>query len=462
MNNKFFVFFPLLMLIFFGCSNDETENVFGQSPTERSADKINELRQLLVSQTNGYRAVYFPKNDERGGFTIFMKFNVDGTVKQTSDFDGDSTILTSTYEVRQGTTTELVFTTRNHITKATDPTAVVENINGFQTGIGFFGTSVFQYFENNNGVLTFRDVRNSDTASLILYPSNFTDFGTESIDAINKMRAQISRIAEPELYQVLEIENAQGTIKYDFVYDEVRRFSNLTGLSESQIIEIDFGVAYTEEGITISPALEINGISYSDFVYDENTESFISTVEGTTARIYYSNAPAFVNPNDLVELETLGPTGFLYRRSLGDNPLTSAAHDDMLAQIESSLGSAFGSTWQVAQYQLIIDFESDNCDTFLFVQIVRADGASFNLFYCFLRGEIRNDRLFLTYDEAIAGASSQVEPLIMPLINFFSSPSGLAFARHGAFTSNLFSFSNPSGTFTNTESGIRVYGLFFG
>ena len=458
-------FFKLLFLSFFvlsSCSDDGNQSVFDQTPSERVDEAINELRQLLLSQPNGYKAVYFTKNDERGGFTTFMQFNADGTVRQTSDFDDDSTLQNSSYEVRLGTTTELVFTTRNHITKGTDPTAVTEVINGFPTGLGFFGTSVFQYFSNDNGVITFRDVRNSDTALMVLYPTNFTDFDAESIAAVNTLRAQIPRIAEPDLYQVLEIENDEGTTKYDFTYNEARRFSSSSGLSETEIINISFGIAYTEEGITISPALEFGEESYSDFIYDEATERFISTVNGTTASIYYSNAPAFVNPNDLVDLETLGPTGFLYRRSLGDNPLTSGTHDDMLAQIEASLGVAFGSTWQVSQYQLVIDFESDDCDTFLFVTIVRADGASFNIIYCFLKGEINNERLFLTYDGPGRGASGQVEPLIMPLINFLSTPNGLIFTRNGSFTSNLANFSNPAGTFTNSDSGIRVYGLFFG
>tara|TARA_R110000868_G_scaffold218974_3_gene469782 strand:+ start:67 stop:1470 length:1404 start_codon:yes stop_codon:yes gene_type:complete len=459
-------FFKLLFLTFFvlsSCSNDDNQSVFDQTPSERVDERINELRQLLLSQPNGYRAVYFTKNDERGGFTTYMQFNADGTVRQTSDFDDDIALQNSSYEVRLGTTTELVFTTRNHITKGTDPTAVTEVINGFPTGLGFFGTSVFQYFSNDNGVITFRDVRNSDTALMVLYPTNFTDFDTESIEAVNTLRAQIPRIAEPDLYQVLEIENGEVTIRYDFTYNEARRFSNSSGLSETEIVNIAFGIAYTEEGITISPVLESGGESYSDFIYDEATERFISTVNGTTASIYYSNEPAFVNPNDIVELEeTLGSNGFLYRRSLGDNPLTSATHDEMLAGIEANIGLAFGSTWQVSQYQLVIDFESDDCDTFLFVQIVRADGAAFNLFYCFLKGEINNERLFLTYDGSVGGVSGQVESLMMPLIDFLTAPNGLIFERKGTFESDTNSFPNNAGTFTNSDTGIRVYGLFFG
>ncbi len=461
--NSFFKLLFLSLFLLSSCNDDDNQSVFDQTPSERVDESISELRQQLVSQPNGYKAVYFTKNDERGGFTTFMQFNADGTVRQTSDFNDEIALQNSSYDVRLGTTTELVFTTRNHITKGTDPTAVTEVINGFSTGLGYFGTSVFQYFSNDNGVLTFRDIRNSDTALMILYPTNFTDFDTESIAAVNTLRAQIPRIAEPELYQVLEIENGDGTIKYDFSYNEARRFSNASGFSETEIINIAFGVAYTENGITISPALEFDGQSYSDFIYDETTERFVSTVNGTTASIYYSNEPAFVNPNDIIDLEEeLGPNGFLYRRSLGDNALTSTSHDEMIAQIEANIGAAFGSSWRVPQYQLVIDFESDDCDTYLYVQIVREDGAAFNLFYCFLKGETNQGRLFLTYDGSVGGASAQIEPLIMPLINFLSTPNGLIFERKGTFESNTNSFPNVSGTFTNSDSGIRVYGLFFG
>ena len=461
-------FFKLLFLSFFvlsSCSDDDNQSVFDQTPSERVDDGINELRQLLVSQTNGYKAVYFTKNDERGGFTTFMQFNADGTVRQTSDFNDDIALQNSSYEVRLGTTTELVFTTRNHITKGTDPTAVTEVINGFPTGLGFFGTSVFQYFSNDNGVIAFRDIRNSETGLMVLYPTNFTDFDTESIAAVTKIRSQIANISVPlglatPINHVLQISNSTNTERYEFNYDQATRFSTSIGFSETEINELSFGIAYTEEGITISPALEFEEEAFVDFIYDEPSNSFISTVNGSTVTILFDSAPAFLNPNDIIELEELGPNGFLYRRSLGANPLTSGNHDLLMDQVQLAVQGIIGPQWTVSGYQLIIDFESDNCGTFLVLQLASAAGNA-NVFYCFERGVITDSTLFLTY----LGPSNFtfLEPAVLPLINFLGNSSGLEFTRQGTFSSDSNSFPNLSGTFRSlNEPAIRVYGLFLG
>ena len=106
-----------MFLSLVSCNNDDGETLFPESPAERIEQRNSELLSLLLAESNGYKGVYFTKNDEFGGFTFYMKFNADGTVEMTSDFDSDSAIETSSYEVRFGTTNELVFTTRNHIQK---------------------------------------------------------------------------------------------------------------------------------------------------------------------------------------------------------------------------------------------------------------------------------------------------------------------------------------------------------
>ncbi len=466
LKNKFLILLALSGVLMSSCSEDNTETIFDQTPTERVNAKVSELRELLLSQPNGYKAVYFTKNDERGGFTTFMQFNADGTVRQTSDFDDDSALANSSYEVRLGTTIELVFTTRNHITKGTDPTAVTEVINGFPTGLGFFGTSVFQYFSNDNGTITFRDNRNSETALMVLTPTNFSDFDTDSLEAVNALRGQIENISVPSgvltpTNHVLEIKNDNGVERYQFSYNGTRRFSNAIGFSEVEIVELSFGIAYTEEGITISPALEVGGESYIDFLYDEATNSFISEVNGTSATILYDSAPAFINPNDIAELEELGPTGFLFRRSLGANPLTSGNHDALLNQVTVGVQAIIGAEWSVGGYQLITDFESDDCATVLVLELSNINGGGANVSYCFDRAVIADGNLFLNYQGP--DGFEFLEPAVLPLINFLADPNGLEFTRQGSFTSDTRNFSNLSGTFRNlSEPSIRVYGLFFG
>lgn len=466
LKNNFLKILVLSSVLLSSCTDDNTETVFNLTPTERVEAKVSELKELLISQPNGYKAVYFTKNDERGGFTTFMQFNADGTVRQTSDFDADVALTNSSYDVRLGTTIELVFTTRNHITKGTDPTAVTEVINGFPTGLGFFGTSVFQYFSNDNGIITFRDIRNSETAMMVLTPTNFIDFDNDSLEAVSVLRSQIENITSPvgvltPINHVLEIENDNGIERYQFSYSESRRYANAIGFSETEIVELSFGVAYTEEGLTISPGLELQGETYVDFLYDEATNSFVSEVNGTSATILYDAAPAFINPNDINELMELGPTGFLFRRSLGANSLTSGNHDALLNQMDLDVKAIIGDDWSVGGYQLITDFESDDCATTLVLELSNIDGGGAAVDYCFGKAVITDSTLFLNYQGP--NGFEFLEPAVLPLINFLSNPNGLEFTRQGSFSSDTRNFSNAAATFRSlNEPSIRVYGLFFG
>ncbi|WP_157207198.1 DUF4302 domain-containing protein [Mariniflexile maritimum] len=458
--------FGLICLLFFGlvsCNNDTTESLFSDSPADRIAQKNSELLNLLLKENNGFKGVYFPKNDEFGGFTFYMKFNADGTVNMTSDFDAETAIETSSYEVRYGATTELVFTTRNHIQKVSNP-----DLPGL-IGTGFKGTSVFQYFGNANGVITLKDVRNSETGRFELTPSGLANFNTESVQKVQSSLAQRQNILPKptsSVFQVLKIKKGNKESNFNFNYDAFRLYASPRVLVEGDVLsikEFNFGIAFTGDGLMISPSLEFDGESYTNFTYNAATSSYVSTVNGSTATILFDAEPAFIS-EDVNELLELGPTGFLYQPGLGSNPLTSLGHDNVLKQITTNFQTTGYGTWTVRQYQLIIDFESDNCDTYLYIQLVRAaDGARFNSFFCFERGVITNRKLFLKYSGPTAGNSVIFEPLVMPLLNFFKSSKGLIYTDEGSFSSSAASYINRAGTFTSLDNpSIRVYGLWFG
>ncbi len=452
-------FICLVFLSFLSCNNDDGETLFSETPAERIAQRNSELQNLLLSQEQGYKGVYFTKNDEFGGFTFYMKFNADGTVQMTSDFDSETDIISSSYEVRLGTTTELVFTTRNHIQKVSETSA--SNTDGFR------GTSVFQYFSNDNGVITFRDIRNRDTASLVLEPTGFSNFISESVvksEASLVQRQNLLPTPTSSVFQLLRIENGNGISNFNLNYNTEDLFASpRITLDDGSVTEFNFGIAFTEEGLVISPALDFEGETYTSFIYDAVTSSYVSTVNGTTATILFDNEPAFIS-RDIESLAQLGPTGFLYRPRLGSNSLTSVGHDAMLQEISDNFAAAGLGAWSVNEYQLSIDFESDNCDTFVFIQLLReADNAAFNSFFCFEKGVITDRKLFLNYTGPTPGNSTFFEPLVMPLLDFFNSSQGLIYTSEGGFSSTLFNFTNSAGTFTSVENpAIRVYGLWFG
>ncbi|KJD31838.1 hypothetical protein PW52_16315 [Tamlana sedimentorum] len=454
-NNYVLLFIMSILLV--ACNSDDSNEVFDEAPANRLSQANEELLNILTSNTQGFKASYFTKNDEFGGVTFFMRFNTDGTVDMTSDFDDEIEIASSSYEVRVGTTTELVFTTRNHIQKVSDP------LLGGLIGTGFKGTSVFQLFSNEDGELEFKDVRNRDTSSFVLEPTGFTDFETESIEMVEASIEQKNNIL-PEVtssvFQVLRMDNANGTVDFNLNYDTLRLFATPTlTLDSGDLEELSFGVIFTDTGLNVNPAIEYEGESYTEFIYDEDSNSFISTVNGTTATILFSDWPAYIS-NDINEMAQIdgGLPIFLYRPGLGANPLTSAGHDNIIESLDAFLAQ-FGLSF--FDYIFYFDFDDNGnvCEGFLSVRI---NGLP-SLNYCFSGATINDDRTFtMSFQGAANQDSFDLQFLAQDIINFFDSSEGMVGELEGSFQSDTFSYINLAATFASLEDpSLRVYGLFF-
>ncbi|WP_372757788.1 DUF4302 domain-containing protein [Mariniflexile sp.] len=454
----------LMFITLFSCNNDDDNLLFSESPAERISQSTSELVNLLVEQQNGYKGVYFTKNDEFGGFTFYMKFNADGTVTMTSDFDSETDLFTSSYDVRLGTATELVFTTRNHIQKVSDPEY------GGLRGAGFKGTSVFQFFKNENGTLTFKDVRNSSTASFILEPTGFSDFETESVAKAKESLAQRDNLlptAQTSVFQVLRFENENGIQNYNLNYDSLRLYATpRTQNDTGEVSELNFGVAFSDTGLTINPAITFEGETYEDFVFDYPTNSYVSTVNGTTATILFSNTPVFLTD----DVNGLGKTGhqvFGSRLSFGVNSLTSPGFDALISTVNQNIKGISANANAYWSYSGIEFYVVPNATTgyvTLYVMVYSSGPTSTATYYAGynFRQTIENNKVYYTYVGAANGNGSYFLNAVTPLLQFFLSPDGMYFTDQGSFSSSLFSYSNLSSTFTSaSQPNLRLYGLWF-
>ena len=100
---------------FVACENKEDITVFEQNATERLNERSKELSDILLSSEFGWKAVYFTDSTQLGGFTHLMKFKDGKNVDMASDFDEDTSIISSEYKIELGSTISLLFTTRNRI-----------------------------------------------------------------------------------------------------------------------------------------------------------------------------------------------------------------------------------------------------------------------------------------------------------------------------------------------------------
>ncbi|ALJ06093.1 hypothetical protein APS56_13550 [Pseudalgibacter alginicilyticus] len=450
-----------MLVSFLSCNNDNEETLFSETPAERIANQNSELLNLLLSETQGYKVVYFPKNDEFGGFTFYMKFSEDGTVQMTSDFDSETGIETSSYEVRIGTTTELIFTTRNHIQKVSNP-----DYPGL-VGTGFKGTSVFQYFGYENGVINFKDIRNRDLGHFSMTPSNLSNFTAESIEKVEASFARRQSVIPSEttsVIQSLKIETDAKVSRFNLNYDELSLHASPSIIIEENgvatINEFNFGIAFTEEGLIISPALEFEGEVYETFDYDVNSNSFIATVNGTTATIFDSD-PAFLK-DDVYELGFPGHQEFWYfPEEDGVNPLTSPGFDALVETLNLNLqNDPATSDWSFYGFQYFATPDSDG-DVLLVIYLFNPNSGFEAAAYWFTP-EIADNKLYLNFTGFLNATGNTVFDSMLPILIFFNSSEGLYFEDHGSFESDTANYINLSSTFISADQpNLRVYGLWY-
>ena len=416
------------LIAFTSCNSDDNNALFDEAPAIRGDKSVAELSALLISQTQGYKAEYFTKNDEFGGFTFFMKFNANETVEMTSDFDVETGISSGRYTVSLGTTVELVFTTRNHIQKVTDP-----SFPGL-TGTGYKGTSVFQYFGNDNGTLLFRDVRSSGIMKL--FPTGFSNFSTESVASVEKTlsnRANFTASSAVTAFPFLGVTNGGNTQQFALNYDNLRLFANPTTQDDSgAIVDEEFGMLFTEDGIKISPALESDGVVFEEFILDTASSAFqyVSTVGGATATIGYGNAP--VTPLDAYDFGVRRNRAWVNR----DEPVKSSnAFNTFYSDYDDSILANYGISLRFILFRSLIDGGQP------YIHIFTTGGA----FWYDVNFTITDGIVVFTPTGA-TNASPGVTGILQPLLDtLLGGPSGFYLNKTGGlqnFSNRTFSMIN--------------------
>lgn len=277
------ILFALLAVVMVSC-NSETVSDFSQTPTERTNARIQELGTALKSSPFGWKAVYFTDDKQVGGFTFLFKFNDEKNVEMASDFDTDTDMHASEYQITMGSTVSLVFTSKNKIHLLSDsgnyPTSALR-------GEGYKGDFQFLYygkdkedllFKSNRSLVDIRFVKATAQDWLDLYKNRFT---------------QENVIGDPTkaLYRYLETVSGSSVKKYGFSYDIVARFATTVPV-EASYPKYNFGIGYTSTGIVVSPAIEIDGQKISKLDYDAATGNFIGLgTNGVSVGIKYSDQP---------------------------------------------------------------------------------------------------------------------------------------------------------------------------
>nr|WP_294931042.1 DUF4302 domain-containing protein [uncultured Flavobacterium sp.] len=290
------------------CDQNEAEQKFDETPTERINARKKELNDVLLSSEYGWKLVYYTDNTQLGGFTHLFKFSADGKVAMASDFDSDTNTYNSDYSIELGSTVSLIFSTKNRIHLLSDS-------NSFPTlglkGKGYKGDFQFLYYGQENGEIIFRTNRSFQELRFVKATAeDWTD-----LELNTKMAQNLMGLAKGPIFRVLEINDGTDIHELDFNYAFRSRFAIANSIELGYNMSYAMGVAFTKKGISVSPALVVNNQELTEFVYDDNTGDFTATgTTGVSATIKYRTEPLILTDDYQLLLPGGGNNVYAYMR----------------------------------------------------------------------------------------------------------------------------------------------------
>lgn len=269
---KIYGLLACLCLLMQSCLFSE-EDVFDQSSAQRAMASVNECQEVLQSASNGWLLQYYPgQKGEAGGYTLIAKF--DGKKVEmvselpTAGYDVGE-INTSLYKVEAFQGTELSFDSYNEmIHMFCEPNSFKDP--GYQGDYEFIFRSVskekIELTGKKHGVLMTMTPMPEDV-SWQTYLSGIT----QTKDATPYLTYKLM-IGGTEIVKMLRDEHALTTTRTD---------------DNGQITTTYYPFIYTAEGIRMFEPMEVNGVSMTEFRWDEQNRTFICTDEGVDAAVEF-------------------------------------------------------------------------------------------------------------------------------------------------------------------------------
>ena len=259
-----------------GCKSND-DSVFEKSPNQRASEQSEQLEKLLVDSEFGWKFHYFPEDSALGGFTFLMKFDDQGKVVMVSDFtDEGYTEKESEYEIQLRSTTSLVFTTNTYIHELSDPINSV-----LRYGRGYEGEFQFRFYGFDDDNIYFRGTHDSTKEF------NFIKATAEDWSNFESRKSVMAEIGNPEVavFRSIEVKQGADVQKYDAIYSAEMRFLEFNaGNGQSLAPGIyGLGVGFSNDGLVIQPAIELNGEKFANFKWDASQKAFVSINSSATS-----------------------------------------------------------------------------------------------------------------------------------------------------------------------------------
>ncbi len=295
------ILYILLILGVFSSCDQDFEEVFDQTPTERKNEAKAELTSVLANAEHGWKTILVVGDKIKAGDFFLFDF-----VPAEGQNNGEVTVAnpfetsTSEFEIRSENGTVLNFNTYN------DVFYWLVTPNGWEPG-GLGSDLEFVFLKEENGKLFFR--AKAKDIEMVLEPAAAEDWDTTAIqEQFENFRGKFNtnftgiRITKGmgaseenpfvAVFFDAYITNAAGfTEKKDFFYG----MKYWIGEQRHEMAEASF--VHTKDGIMLANPLVIEGDTLSELTYNADLDSWEIADEGLEGELVSSDLPIFSHPN---------------------------------------------------------------------------------------------------------------------------------------------------------------------
>lgn len=270
----------ILLLVFAGLSAScdiQMDNLFDQSANARIEAFVEQTYQTLIAASNGWIMEYYPQeNQNYGGVNILMRFDANDGVEMLNETADDlDAVEKSTYTINRSSGAVLAFDTYNsYITYYADPGVAL----GEGRSKGFMGDLEFAVKSISDSEIVLKGTKTQNTILMRAMPAGVT--WQEYLDEVQSLKKTIYR----SFFTRFEAAIGDRTeeLKIDPTYPRLTfTYEDDGGINRTVVLSY----MYTDTGIKLYEPLEVFGETMQNFVWDEDTLSFVCTDPGADVRL---------------------------------------------------------------------------------------------------------------------------------------------------------------------------------
>lgn len=426
-------------LLLGSCTSTEVDAKFDQNATDRLSGRQKELNDLLISSSEGWKAVYYTDSTQLGGWTHLFKFLPEGKVDMASDFDSDTSTKRSQYEIQLGSTVSLVFTTGSRI-------HLLSDANNYPTAAllakGYLGDFQFFYYGQKNGEIVFKTNRNGHELHFVKATAkDWTDL-PKNTPIIQGIKGDMTS----PLFRLMVTNDGAATHQFQFDYNTNARFGTAYSLEPGSREAYDVAFAFTPTSAVSKLPVEVKGQKLTNFVYDSAANNFVATgTGGVSATIKYTNAPPVLTDDYKVFLSGKGNPQILLGY-IAANLYTAPSTSDYFRYLITKVNATLPANQSIARIQIY--FNNAVNGTYIQYQF---NGGKANINHLVTSSEDAVNKTIILKDAGWVGGAAPAA-FLKDLDDELLNSKGLYIKKE----SFKISFSNVIYTLTSASSSFRM------